>query len=490
MKPTAKETANHKKSEKESLTIRGKIFLGFLLVIVVALVLLFLCQVVLFDLIYSNTRINEIRATARHVLLYADDPSFYSELASATARNSLCATVLNGDGSVAYEAESTHTCLIHSFSSIERQDLAEAAAESGENLFCISYDPVTESYDAKAVTTYAPISSNAVLIEEFTHNGETMTLLLDGAISPVGTVTKTSASLLIVLGGLLILIAVLLATYISKAIARPIAQISKQAKQLSEGRYERVEGGTREVEELNDALDGACRELNKVESIRRELIANISHDLRTPLTLIGGYAEMMRDLPSEVTAENLQTIVDETTRLTSLVNDMLDISRLESGVITPRMQPFSLTDSVEKTVLRYQELTRTNGYRFSFEYTEKVTVTADEELILQVLTNLLNNAMTYTGEDQSIAVRQLLSDGEVRIEVTDTGEGIEPDKLSRIWERYYKVDAAHKRAAKGTGLGLSIVRSVIDLHKGRYGVRSTPGAGSTFWFALKRDPSL
>ena len=480
MKPTAK-------SEKELLTIRSKVFLGFLLLIVVTLVILWLCQVVLFGLIYSKTRVNEIKATARHTLLQADKASFYAELSSATAKNSLCAMVLNADGSSAYNAENTNTCLIHSLTPPEREKLVNLMQESGKNLFSITYDPVADIYDFKPITVYAPIASNAVLVEHFTHNGETMTLLLDGAISPVGTVTKTSASLLVVLGGLLVLIALLMATYIARTIAKPISKISRQAKNLSGGSYEEVEGGTREVAELNEALGSACRELNKVESIRKELIANISHDLRTPLTLIGGYAEMMRDLPSEVTPENLQTIVDETSRLTSLVNDMLDISRLESGRVIPKKAPFSLTETIRQTTERYGELTRPNGYSFSFDYTETVTVTADKELILQVFTNLLNNAMTHTGEDGRIAVRQILADGKVKIEVTDTGEGIAPDKLPLIWERYYKVDAAHKRAAKGTGLGLSIVRSVIDLHGGSYGVRSAPGAGSTFWFALKLE---
>lgn len=480
MKPTAK-------PEKERLTIRSKVFLGFLLIIVVTLVILWLCQVVLFDLIYSQTRVNEIKATARHTLQQADKASFYADLSSATAKNSLCATVLYADGSSAYNAENTNTCLIHSLTPPERKKLVSLMQESGKNLFSITYDPVTDIYDFKPITVYAPIASNAVFVEQFTHNGETMTLLLDGAISPVGTVTKTSASLLVVLGGLLVLIALLMATYIAKAIAKPISKISRQAKNLSSGSYEEVEGGTREVAELNEALGSACRELNKVEEIRRELIANISHDLRTPLTLIGGYAEMMRDLPSEVTPENLQTIVDETSRLTSLVNDMLDISRLESGRVIPKKAPFPLTETIRQTTERYSELTRQKGYSFSFDYTETVTVTADKELILQVFTNLLNNAMTHTGEDGKITVRQILADGKVKIEVTDTGEGIEPDKLPLIWERYYKVDAAHKRAAKGTGLGLSIVRSVIDLHGGSYGVRSTPGAGSTFWFALRLE---
>lgn len=481
MKPTDK-------NEKSNLSIRAKIFLGFLFVIFIALVLLWLCQVVLFGRIYVNTRVGEISATARHSLLYADKVSFYSELNASVLKNDICASVLNADGEEIYTVEASASCLIHTFSAKDRQGLIPLSKRDGA-LYAFTYDTVSEEYSVASITNNFLINNatNALSITEFEHNGETLTLVLDGSILPVGTVTKSSASFLITLTALLIVIAVLLATYISKAIATPIVQISAQAKELSNGDYREVEGGPREVAELNEALSGASRDLKKVDEMRRELIANISHDLRTPLTLISGYAEMMRDLPSEATAENLQIIIDETNRLTSLVNDMLDISRLESGHITPKLLPYSLTDSVKKTVERYNEMSRKDGYTFTFTFQENVSVNADESLILQVLTNLLNNAMTYTGPDKQIHVRQILSEGRVRIEVTDTGDGIEPDKLPLIWERYYKAEDAHKRAVKGTGLGLSIVRSVIDLHNGSYGVRSTPGKGSTFWFELTRE---
>jgi len=109
---------------------------------------------------------------------------------------------------------------------------------------------------------------------------------------------------------------------------------------------------------------------------------------------------------------------------------------------------------------------------------------ADEGMILQAFTNLLNNAMTYTGDDKTVHIETILQNNSVAVEITDTGSGIEPDKLPLIWERYYKVDDTHKRAAKGTGLGLSIVRNIITAHSGRYGVRSTVEKGSTFWFEL------
>ena len=242
-----------------------------------------------------------------------------------------------------------------------------------------------------------------------------------------------------------------------------------------------------EISELSNTLNYAAVELSKVEALRRELIANISHDLRTPLTMITGYAEVMRDLPGENSPENIQIIIDEAGRLNDLVNDLLDLSRLEAGVITLEKERFNLTESIRDILTRYDKLA---DYRFPFSYQEEAWVEGDKLKLSQVVYNLVNNAVNYAGEDKTVSLRQELREGRVRVSVTDTGEGIPADKLRDIWERYYKVDREHRRAQVGTGLGLSIVKNVLDLHGGTYGVVSELGKGSTFWFELPREESL
>ena len=128
------------------------------------------------------------------------------------------------------------------------------------------------------------------------------------------------------------------------------------------------------------------------------------------------------------------------------------------------------------------------GYRISFSADRDVSVYADRGMILQVVYNLINNAIHYTSEDKQVSVFQLVKGDTVRISVTDTGEGISEEEIPLIWDRYYKVDKVHKRAEIGTGLGLSIVKGVLELHGASYGVESTPGVGSTFWFELKILP--
>ncbi len=238
--------------------------------------------------------------------------------------------------------------------------------------------------------------------------------------------------------------------------------------------------GYREIGELNATLNTAAYELSRVEELRRELIANVSHDLRTPLTMITGFAEMIRDLPGENTPENAEVIVEESNRLTRLVSDLLDLSKLQSGVKPVAKSRFCITNSLTDMITRIERLTGTD--RISCEAVESVFVEADEIQIQQVIYNLLTNALTHS--DGRVDVRQITGRQSVRIEVADCGEGIAEADLPYVWDRYYKIDKTHKRALVGTGLGLSIVKGVIDAHGGQYGADSALGAGSVFWFEL------
>jgi len=324
--------------------------------------------------------------------------------------------------------------------------------------------------------------------KEFTlEDGSKISLTFYAMITPVDATVSTLRMQLYIITVIMVLLATLLAIIISKHISNPIEQINKSAKALAMGNYEtKFYGrGFLEIKELSDTLNTAATELSKVERLRRELMANISHDLRTPLAFIYSYAEMMHDFPNEVTAEQSQIIMDEAKRLTSLVNDMLDISSLESGMTKLNKTNYNLTESLRKTINRISELVKNDGYQLNLEYNEDVYLFADEVKITQAFYNLLLNAITYSGDDKTVMVRQIIKENMVKIEVIDHGEGISQSDLPYIWERYYKVDKKHKRPKMGTGLGLSIVKKIIELHGGECGVESELGKGSTFWFQLK-----
>ncbi len=201
--------------------------------------------------------------------------------------------------------------------------------------------------------------------------------------------------------------------------------------------------------------------------------------------MITAYSEVMRDLPGENTPENVQVIIDETKRLTVLVNDLLDMSKIQAGVTVLETKEYDLTDSIQATTDRYAKLLEPYGYVIEFQYEEHIIVEADEFKIYQVIYNLISNAVNYTGADKKVLIRQSVKSGSVRIEVADSGAGIPESELKNVWERYYKADKNHKRAVMGSGLGLSIVQNILKLHHAEYGVESREGLGSTFWFELK-----
>ncbi len=318
------------------------------------------------------------------------------------------------------------------------------------------------------------------------HSGNTYFLMLDTAFNPMHSLGPVISNQFIFIAVLILIITAVAAIILSKLLSIPMKRMTVTAKQLALGNYDIEFNGTgfSEVHELSETLNYASRELSKNDALQKELIANVSHDLRTPLTLIRGYAEVMKDIPGENTPENVQIIIDETNHLSELVSDMLDLSKIRSGEIAPDFAVFDLTETVRDTILRYKKFTDKNGFVINFKYSENIYVNADRRMILQVVYNFINNAINYSGEIKEITVVQTRNDKTVNIAVTDRGEGIAEDKLQFIWDRYYKLDKNHKIPSVGSGLGLSIAKQVLKAHSASFGVRSKVGNGSTFWFEI------
>ncbi len=283
-------------------------------------------------------------------------------------------------------------------------------------------------------------------------NGDERFVLITSSITPLNTTLEIIQKQLLLVSITFVVLSIFFSVYASRRIAKPISLTNQAAKELAKKNYntEFNARGYLEVEELNDTLQATKTELAAAEKLQQELIANISHDLRTPLTMSTGYAEVMRDLPGENTPENVQVIID----------------------------------SIKDIFKRYTKLIEQDGYNLSFESGEDVYINADELRISQVIYNLVNNAINHCGDDKTVIINQNVNKQKVVIEITDHGEGIPADKLPYIWDRYYKVDKEHRRGVIGSGLGLSIVKGILDAHNARYGVRSTPNKGSTFWFEL------
>ena len=317
-------------------------------------------------------------------------------------------------------------------------------------------------------------------------DGNEYLLILDNKLIPVGSVVKTLKMQLTYIGAIVIILSTIIAIFLSRYISKPIARLNATAKIMAKGNYDVVfEGnGYLEIDELNQTLNNTIEELRKTEDLRRELMANVSHDLRTPLTMITGYAEMMKDIPGENNPENLQIIIDEVNRLNLLVNDMLDLSKLSAKTVKMQSQTYCITDNIVDIVERIQKFNENSGIHIQFLYDQRVDVVADEQKIEQVIYNFIHNAINYSNGSTRIEVIQTIEYGFVKIAVVDHGIGIKAEDLSCIWDRYYRIDKAHHRSIQGSGLGLSIVKGILECHHFEYGVESQLGEGSTFWFKM------
>lgn len=311
---------------------------------------------------------------------------------------------------------------------------------------------------------------------------------LEDVIQPFAT----DFTLTNIMMGIALFISFILATvmslFISYRISRPLQKISQQAKILASGNYDFIfdETGYLETVELGKSLNEMRNELAKTSKLQRQLISNISHDLRTPLTLIRSYAEMVRDLSyanDEKRTTHLNIIIDETDRLTNLVNDILTLSKLESGITKMDITYFSLSDLMLQIINRFEILTQRDSYEFITSIDKDVTINADRKKVEVAIYNLIANACNYTGEDKKVYINLSYDDGAL-VEIKDTGIGISIEDIDNIWNRYYRSSDLHKRAQIGTGLGLSIVKEIFEAHGFSYGVKSNDEHGSNFWFKI------
>ncbi len=481
----------------EKMSIKYKLFLYLAVFAAAILLMLWFFQTIFLDDFYKQIKISDIKSSAETIGKNIDNDNLNELLDSISEQNQTFIRIILEDGTNIYSSDPAPDSIIHRMPGTELYELYQKAVQNGGTLleFRTGGQPGQRTKTLGSIEEMMPkgfdrIYESMIYVKVVDREDALKAVvMLNSTITPVNATVDTLRVQLEYVTVITILLAVGMAIYISKKISKPIIKINNSAKELAKGNYDTAfEGrGYLEIAELNDTLNYAAKELSKVEGLRRELIANISHDLRTPLTMITGYGEIMRDLPGENTPDNIQIIIDEARRLTTLVNDVLDISKLQSGTQTLSIENFNLTESIEEILLRYNKLTEQQGYRFEFIKDGEVWVKADPVKISQVIYNLINNAITYSGQDKLITIVQNMNNQVVRVEIIDTGEGIDQDLLPLIWDRYYKVDKAHKRAAIGTGLGLSIVKTILDMHGAKYGVISKNGEGSTFWFELKQS---
>ncbi len=284
--------------------------------------------------------------------------------------------------------------------------------------------------------------------------------------------------------------------YTSYRIINPFVRMNKTVQSYSRGDFsQRVEiNGSDEAAQLGRSFNEMAEQLKGLEESRRSFVANVSHELRSPLTSMKGFLEAMYDgtIPPEEHAHYIELVLSETRRLTAMVNDLLDLARIESGTITLHYEVFDINELIRRTLITFEARIVEKNLDMDVRFAQEQSyVNADPNQIAQVLRNLIDNAIKYSPDHSLIGVATYAMRKDVFVSVRDTGIGIPPEDIPHVFDRFYKVEKAHTPApAVGSGLGLSIVKKIIDQHGQSITVRSAKGRGTQFTFTLARANPL
>ena len=447
--------------------------------------IVFLFQIVLLQPMYEANKIKSIETVGSFVEKFIEDERLDEFVDYMQSQSDTCIMVYQSSSSGGMQGSiGNRGCMISSITNSERAKFVTKAIGSKNHSYLAR---VTNNSSDFGVDGDQGDNFDTIVYTKIVNAADYSSIIMvSGNITPLNATTETLASQMRYIALFMIVAVAILTLLMYRHIAKPIIGITTNAKQLPQGKYT-IDPKTnryKEAADLNNTLVQPANDIQKADKAKRDLISNVSHDLRTPLTMIGGYGEMMIDLPEEKTDENIQVIVDETKRLNALVNDLLDMSRLQDGRIVLHKEVFDISALLKTQLQKYDVYRMQEGYTIESELLDTIYVNADKIRIEQVINNFLNNAVNYGGEAKHIIVREIKKENTVRIEVQDFGEGIDPEDLDNIWGRYYKVDKEHVRVANGSGIGLNIVKQLLELHGVPYGVKSSKGKGSTFYFEM------
>ncbi len=461
-------------------SIKFKTWLYFVLFTALIMVVLWGLQVIFLNNFYEGMKIQQTKSTVQDVneaYVSYDTNKFKRKVSSIAKTNDLYIYLVSTTGEITSfqpaEEVAGEGYYFQQIDSIERYRLQ--SPDGGVMIRIKGVD------NTKEVLVYSDLLISG--------GKEQFKIYLFSPLWPVKSTINILRNQLIYITLIALIMACIVSFYLSSRITRPIRDIAASADRLAEGEYGIVFKGGHytEINNLADTLTRTSIELEKTDVIQKDLVANVSHDLRTPLTMIKSYAEMIRDLSGDNPVkrqEHLKVIIDEADRLNNLVDDLLTVSRMQSGKMTLEMKEFNLSEVTRSIVSTYRIRTE-EGYHINLECPSEFYVMADEERIKQVITNLITNALKFCGDDREINVT-LAKGGRSSVvcSVEDHGIGIAKDELEHVWERYYKASSNMVRTTEGSGIGLSIVKEILVLHKAEYGVNSTLGQGTTFWFEL------
>lgn len=434
--------------------------------------LLWILQVLFFDTYYEEKTTKTIEKIALKTKFYYLNKRTSNYYDTLSYNNNACIEIIE-DGSSIYSSNGTRRGCIY----------VDDSVSLSTNYIL---DFMDSDIDKKNYKIINPKLDNETLVSAIRLNDNAYAFI-NVSLEPTDPAISIIRSELIYISIFIYLSSFVIAYYISRHISKPIKELNNEVTKMSKGDLItpfNEESNIEEIRELSKSLNLTKKELSKIDTTRKDLLANVSHDLKTPLTMIKAYAEMARDLNKDNVdkrTDNLNVIIEESDRLNALVNNILELSKSEASMDTLDKENFSINELINKVLHRFDYL-KEEGYSINFVSKKDYIIYADIQKIEQVIYNLVINAVNYTGKDKKVTVKIEENKGYIRVYVIDTGKGIDEEEINLIWDKYYKNEKNHQRNKVGSGLGLSIVKNILIKHNFNYGVISKKGHGSKFYF--------
>ncbi len=438
------------------------------------LFILWIFQIFYLNFFYERYKTKNIESVYEYIIKNPD--SYLEQIEIKSYENGICTEIIENNTSIVYNPM-YKGCILRHNNNREINRIKKNLIAKKEDIQRINL--VDPEFDTKSILYSINLGDRYIFLNTTLENIESTSQMLQGQLKYITMLVMT--------------VSCFIAFFFSKTITKPIIKISNKAKEIGKGNLgiKFDKSNIKELDELSETLNMTIRELKVTDDLRRDLMANISHDLKTPLTMIKAYAEMVKDISCdfpEKRKEHLNIIISETERLNTLVNDILELSKIQSSSQQLEIVTVDLVKEIESIINSYSIVQEILNYNFILDLPPKCLIKADKQKINRTIYNLINNAINYTGVDNTVYITIKEDKKTVKVSIKDTGKGIKKSDLDSIWDRYYKNDKNHKRNLVGTGLGLAIVREILEAHKFKYGVESKRNKGTEFYFiANKKD---
>ena len=484
--------------KKKNKSFRFRLWVYFALFTAFIFTVLWLLQTVFLQSFYEAMLMNNARSAAERIIASGSSSSINDVIDRIAHENSLLVFITDREGSVMFSSDEFKGARRGRREGMDTEPPAPANEEkpylSERN---INYRMLPEGFDVflgklrESESGTVQYTSGSVFVYgaymDYYGTDSKAVLYVGATIDTVGPSVSIISMQLVWVTGLSLIIGFVLSWFIAKRFSVPLGRLNEKAKKMGDKEYS-PDFGRRfcsELDELNDTLDKTNEKLLRSKDFQMELLANVSHDLRTPLTMIKGYSEMIRDISwedREQCESDLAVIIKEADRLTALVNEILEYSELQSDTLPKETERIDASALINRAADTFEVLYKPEKLVVERRIAEGVFVKGSSARLERAVYNLLDNAVRHTGESRTVRLCLSAGEGKASIAVTDFGAGIPEGEKDHIWDRYY---TSRQRGGKGvSGLGLAIVKRIVTLHGGECSVSSEQGRGSTFVITL------